>query len=527
MKNKTYNSLFILIILFLCISVIFPLINLIFNINIADISEIILSPQFGVMLKNSLITASLATLLSTTIAFTLAWCINRTKIKHQALISVLITIPMLIPSISHGMGLILLFGNNGIITNFLGIKIQLYGYIGIITGALLYSFPVAFLMLTDGFKYEDYTSYEAAQVLGLNKIQQFMTITLPNMKRSLISVIFAVFTMIFTDYGVPLVVGGKDMTLPVYMYREVIGLLDFSKGAIIGIILLVPAFIAFIIDLKQDEQGNSNTVTKPFIIAKNPIRDRFAYIFCGITLFVISLPIFSFAFLSVVKHYPIDMRFSFDNIEHAFELGVGSYLLNSLAIAFATSLIGLCTIYFTAFITARSKKTFTTSSIHLIAMISLAVPGVVLGLCYVLFFQGSIIYGSIAVIILVNIIHFFASPYLLAYNSLSKFSRNMEDIAVTMGISKWRMLMDIYIPCTQGTLIEIFSYLFVNSMVTISAVSFLANFSNMPLALMIPQFDSQSLIEATAFISIIILIVNIIAKLIVYIIKKNYVKKEV
>ena len=73
------------------------------------------------------------------------------------------------------------------------------------------------------------------------------------MKKPLISVVFAVFTLIFTDYGVPLVVGSKILTIPVYMYREVIGLLDFSKGGIIGIILLIPAIIAFVLDLKSDE----------------------------------------------------------------------------------------------------------------------------------------------------------------------------------------------------------------------------------------------------------------------------------
>ena len=71
-----------------------------------------------------------------------------------------------------------------------------------------------------------------------------------------------------------------------------------------------------------------------------------------------------------------------------------------------------------------------------------------------------------------------------------------------------------------------FSYLFVNSMVTISAVSFLANFRNMPLSLLIPQFDSQSLIEATAFISVVILLVNLLVKLLVYVVKKKLLQDE-
>jgi iron(III) transport system permease protein len=151
----------------------------------------------------------------------------------------------------------------------------------------------------------------------------------------------------------------------------------------------------------------------------------------------------------------------------------------------------------------------------------------VLGLGYVLFFKGSWIYGTLIILVLVNMIHFFASPYLIAYNSLSKFNEKLEDVAAVMGINRVRMLLDVYVPCTVESMIEMFSYLFVNSMVTISAVSFLANFKNMPLALMIPQFDAQSLIEATAFISIIILFVNGVMKLAVYFMKRYISKQEI
>ncbi len=524
--NKSYKSLKVFIVLFLAVSVVFPLFSLILNIHPSDFMKIVSSTQFQPMVLNSLLTTTIATCISVSFAFALAWCMNRSNIRYKSLFSVLFTLPMLIPSISHGMGLVLLLGDNGFITNLFGVNIQLYGYTGIIIGSVLYSFPVAFLMLTDIFRYEDYTAYEAAQVLGLNKFQQFKAITLPHMTKPLIAVVFAVFTMIFTDYGVPLVVGGKVLTLPVYMYREVIGLLDFSKGAIIGLILLIPAFIAFILDVLKDDVANSSTITKVYKVSMNRLRDGFSYVLCILTLVCISLPLLTFLYLSVVKQYPIDMSLSFDNIKKAFDLGVGFYLKSSLSIALITSLIGVCITYFTAYITARSKKSFTNLTLHLISMVSLAIPGVVLGLCYVLFFKGSFLYGGIMILVLVNITHFFASPYLLAYNSLSKFHVNLEDISSTLGISKLRMLRDVYIPCTKETLIEMFSYMFVNAMVTISAVSFLANFRNLPLSLLIPQFDSQSLIEATAFISIIILFVNIVVKGIVFFLKCVFIREQ-
>ena len=527
MKNRTFKAIKLLLMIFLVVSVGMPLLTLLMNIQIGDIAEIVYAPQFGPMVKNSLLSTSIATIISVVWAWGLAWCVNRTNIKYKNILSVLFTIPMLIPAISHGMGLVLLFGDNGLVTNLLGMNIGLYGYKGIVMGSVLYSFPVAFLMITDVFQYEDYTIYEAADILGLDKKQQFFKITIPNMKKALISVVFAVFTMIFTDYGVPLTVGGKVLTIPVYMYREVIGLLDFSKGAIIGVLLLIPAVVAFIIDLKSDENGNESTVTKRYIVESNKLRDCLAYIFCGATIILMSFPLMAFVYLSMVKQYPIDMSLSMSNIIQAFELGVGNYLLNSLTIALLSSIIGLVVIYATAYVTARSKKNISTMTLHLISMISLAIPGIVLGFSYVLFFKSSWIYGTLIILVLVNMIHFFSSPYLMAYNSLSKFNEKLEDVAAVMGISRWRMLLDVYVPCTMETMVEMFSYLFVNSMVTISAVSFLANFKNMPLALMIPQYDAQSLIEATSFISILIFAVNAIMKLGIYLVKKYIQQQEI
>lgn len=524
MANKIFKTSKVLVMIFLLVSVVSPLLKLLSVVQTSDLIEIINSPQFSDMIFNSVFTTAISTFISVGLAWALAWCISRSNIKHKSLFTMLFTLPMLIPSISHGMGLVLLFGDNGIITNIFGININLYGYNGIIIGSILYSFPVAFLMLLDAFKYEDFTIYEAAEVFGLSKFQKFKNITLPNMQKSLISVVFAVFTLIFTDYGVPLVVGGKIMTMPVYMYREVIGLLDFSKGAIIGVVLLIPAVIAFIFDLKTSDDSSASTIMKPYVISKNKTRDKIASSFCLLMVILISLPIFTFAYLSLVKHYPTDMSISLSNLSEYFKLGIGNYLINSLSISLSTSLIGTGFIYYTAYLTSRSKKTFSNMTLHLIAMISLAIPGIVLGLSYVLFFKQSIIYGTLIILILVNMVHFFASPYLLAYNSLNVFNENFEDVSEVLGVSRFGMLRDVYIPCTIETIVEIFSYIFVNSMVTISAVSFLANFRNMPLALMVPQFDAQSLVGATAFVSIIIFVINLMLKLTIYSFKR-YIKK--
>lgn len=83
-------------------------------------------------------------------------------------------------------------------------------------------------------------------------------------------------------------VGENFRTLPVVMYEEVIGLLPFDKGSVIGIMLLVPALIAFIIALVWKGSGIHS-----FVVTKKIIRPN---------------------------KWCVDNSFSLDNIIRAFEL---------------------------------------------------------------------------------------------------------------------------------------------------------------------------------------------------------------
>lgn len=253
--NKTKSATFsyglkgILGVFFL-VSIVFPLIKMFTSLKPEQLKTFYSSERFVMALSNSFLISAAATILSIAVAGVLAWCITRTKIKFKNLWVLLLTLPMLIPSISHGISLIVLFGSNGILTKFFHLANDIYGFLGIVIGSILYTFPVAFLMISDVLKYEDACAYEAAEVLGISKFRQFTAITFPYLRRPLISVFFAVFTMIITDYGVPLMVGTpQTLTLPVMMFQDVVEGMDFSRGSMIGLVLLLPALAAFFIGL--------------------------------------------------------------------------------------------------------------------------------------------------------------------------------------------------------------------------------------------------------------------------------------
>lgn len=527
MKNKSFHSLKYFLLIYMLAVVALPMAVLFSNIRPESIGRVFSSAQFLPMLKNSLVTTIIATAVSVFISFVLALLIHRSHIRFKGVFVVLFTIPMLVPSISHGTGLVLLFGDNGILTNLLGINIGLYGYCGIILGSVLYSFPVSFLMFHDSFQYEDFTTYEAANVLGISKGHQFLKITMPYILPTLVSATLAVFTMVFTDYGVALMTGGTSMTLPVYMYREVIGMTDFSAGAVIGVVLLLPAFAAFLLDFLKHNSTSSGTVTKRYHAADSKLRDRLIFLFFLVVVFLLCLPVFAFIYLGFVKAYPIDMTFSLDSVKKLLTGGAGMYIINSLAIALLTSLFGVCFAYFSAYVTmSQSRNSLPAKLLHLLSMLPMALPGLVLGLSFALTFKGFPLYSTLFILVIANLVHFFSSPYLLARNALAKFNENLDDAAKTLGISKIRMLISVYIPCTLPTITEMYSYFFVNSMITISAVSFLFNFRTMPLSLLIPQLESQSFIEGTALVSLLILFINMVQKGITFVIRRHYIKKS-
>ncbi len=526
-QNKTFQITTKLFLgLFFVFSILGPIIKLFSSIKYSEIKLLIKEAQFKEALSNSLIITLVATVISFILAYLLAFAVNRSNIKFKKFFILVFTLPILIPSISHGIGLINLFGANGIVTKLFNYKFNLFGFNGILLGSILYSFPVAFLMFSNAFKYMDSTLYELGDVVGMTKFQKFNRITFHYMKKTMISAFFAIFTMIFTDYGIPLAIGGKFLTLPYYLYKEVIGLLNFSNGSIIGLFLLVPAIISFLIDTFVKETNNLSSVTKKYKVPDNKVRDIFMYIISIIVTLFLFILFGSFIYLGFVKSFPYDMSFSLDHLVYIFKNDALSNIINSLIISIVVSILGTFIAYIAAYFGAR-EKSISSKLIHIISITTLAIPGIVLGLSYVFFYKGTFIYNTFIILIIVNIIHFFASPYLLAYNTLSKLNDKYEEVGLTCGISKLSIIKDVLIPNSYSTINEMLNYFFVNSMITISAITFLYNVSTMPASLLINKYDGYLMLEEAALISFLIFVINVLFKILTRFIFKGGKNNEV
>lgn len=512
LKNRKNLVLNLLIAAIFVTTVILPIISMFSRVTAEGFHEVVNSVQFGKALVNSLTTSLTATLISLILALIAAWSVERTRLPGKNLFSLLFVAPMLIPSMSHAFGLIALFGNNGLITKLLHMRTQIYGFNGIVFGAVMYSFPFAYVMFSSILQYEDQLPYRAAEVMGIPKIRQFTGITLPYLKKTIITAFFAIFTMTITDYGVPIMIGGQTQTLPVLMYNKAVAMTDYSTGSVIGIFLLMPAIVAFVVDMLNPDTNQNAYAIETFKPRKNKVQSAVALIFSILLCLIILSPIISFSFMVFEERYPSITTFTLAHVEKTINRGALTYLGNSLIYGLLAAVIGTVFAFFCAYETARVKERFS-KIIHLISLTSMAIPGIVLGLSYIIFFHNSSIYGTLWIVVILNCIHFFSSPYLMMYNTMGKVNPNLESAGSTLGIRRWRIIVDVIVPKVKGSILEMFSYFFVNSLVTISAVSFLAPPSPKPLALLINQFESQRQMESAAFVSLLIFVVNVLLRL--------------
>jgi len=510
LKREPLRIVYLVLIFAFCL---LPLVVLFFHISSADLSYVFSDPNFLPAVGNSILYSLAGSGIATLLALISSYLLNRSNLKGKKIWLILLTLPMLVPSLSIGLGIRSLFGVKGFLDLLFGNTFNGTGFFDLILGSAIVAFPPIFLLLYDAFNYEDKTHYDAAEVMGISRFSAFVHFTLPYIRIPLFSAFLAGFTLVFSDYGVPMEAAGRVQTLPMYIYEQAMSSFQYGRASIACLFLLIPAFISFFFDIFTKDQ-NQDRYSSSLIH-----RGKGFDIVSGIVLAVISLFLFlpqlCFIFLAFTKSYPNDLSFTFDNFASVFTIrygvGIGRNLINSLIISLLTGVIGTLYAFVLAYLTTRVEG-FLGKLLHFFAISSIAIPGIVLGIGYIYLFNATNgwFYGTIVILIFVNIAHFLGSPYLMAKNALSKQNKDYEVIGSTLKISRLRIFFRVIFMNSLSTLLEMFSYFFVNSMVTISAVAFLCTFTNQPLSILITIYEAKSEFSMQAVLSFTILLINLV-----------------
>ncbi|MBC7001644.1 putative 2-aminoethylphosphonate ABC transporter permease subunit [Photobacterium sp. BZF1] len=479
------------------------------------------SPALWQSLKNTINIGLIVTFFVGFLAFGYAYALTRSCMPFKGLFNVLGAAPILAPSLLPAISLIYLFGNQGIAKDML-MGNSVYGPIGIAIGLIFWTFPHAVMILTTSLKTSDARLYEAAKALNTSPFKTFFIVTLPAAKYGLISALIVVFTLVVCDFGVPKVIGGSYNVLATDIFKQVVGQQNFSMGAVTSVILLVPAILAFAVDrwVKKKQQGLFDSRSVAYTPEPNKLRDGLCFLFCSLISLCILTVIGMAIYGSLVTFWPWNLTLSLNNYNFAqFSTYGWAPYFNSIKLASFVAVFGTVIIFIGAYCVEKGRAFAPIRNLlQMIAIIPMAVPGMVLGLGYIFFFNNqanpmSVLYGTMAILVINTVIHYYTVGHMTALTALKQLPAEIEAISASIKMPQYKVFFKVTLPVCLPAVLEIAVYMFVNAMTTTSAIVFLYATNTMPASVSVLNMDDAGQTGPAAAMAVMILLTAALVKL--------------
>ncbi len=452
--------------------------------GLGNFSRYLASPALLQSLWHSVWVSMLVTLIVLPLAFSFAYAITRSCMPFKGLLRAITLLPLLAPSLLSAISLIYWFGNQGVAREFwraLGFD-GIYGASGIVLAECFAVFPHVLMVLVTALGLADARLYEAADALGTSTRRKFFTITLPGAKYGLISAALISLTLVMTDFGIPKVVGGNFNVLATDVFKLVIGQQDFQRGAVVALLLLTPALLTFAVDHFVQRKQTAMLSARAVALVPRPAPgfDALMTLFCC-AVCALMLAVFCMAvFASFATLWPYNLAPSLTHyVSGLVDAELGEAFVNSLKLATGTALIGPVLVFAGAYLLEKTRGLdWARPLIRLMAILPMAVPGLVLGLGYIFFFNApynplNFLYQTGALLVLCTIVHFYTTGHLTMLTALKAMDPEFESVSGSLKVPFYVTFFRVTLPMCLPTLLDVSRYFFVNAMTTISAVVFL------------------------------------------------------
>ena len=484
-------------------------------VGLANFTSYLASPSLLTSLWHSVWVSLTVTVVTLPLAFGFAYALSRSCMPFKGLFRTIALIPLLAPSLLSALSLIYWFGNQGLARGFvqaLGVE-TIYGAPGIVVAECFAVFPHTLMILITALSLADARLYEAANALGTSTRRKFFTITLPGAKYGLISAALVAFTLVMTDFGIPKVIGGNFNMLATDVFKLVIGQQDFQRGAVVGLLLLLPAVLTFAVDWQISRKQTSMLSARAVPYRPSPAR-VFDALMTGYTVLVSALMLLMLGmavFASVASFWPYDLSLTLKHYTMGLvDAEVGEAFVNSLKLAAGTAFFGTIIVFTGAYMLEKTRGLDGLRPVvRLLAMLPMAVPGLVLGLGYIFFFNLpgnplSGLYQTLPLLVACTIVHFYTTGHLTAVTALKALDAEFESVSASLKVPFFKTFWRVTLPICTPTLLDISRYFFINAMTTISAVVFLYSPSTKVASIAILNLDEAGEAGAAAACAVLI-----------------------
>jgi len=278
-------------------------------------------------------------------------------------------------------------------------------------------------------------------------------------------------------------------------------------------LLLSPAVLSFGVDryvsARQTAMLSARAVA--FLPKPDARHDLLMMSFCSFIACLMLAMLGMAIFASFASFWPYNLAPSLSHYKLGLIDGeVGEGFVNSLKMASGTAFFGTLLVFVTAYLLEKTKgMNVVRTPLHLLAVIPMAVPGLVLGLGYIFFFNMPSnplhgMYQSMTLLTLCTIVHFYTTGHLTATTALKSLDAEFESVSASLKVPFYKTFWRVTLPICTPAMVDIARYFFINAMTTISAVVFLYSPETKVASIAILNLDEAGDIGAAAAMAVLI-----------------------
>lgn len=466
-------------------------------------------------LWNSLSVGAVVGLVGVFVGYIAAFVLTRLNVPGKRMLHYLMIVPIISPPFVSAVSILFLFGFNGLITRqLLGLQdFSIYGFHGVVWSQIFTFAPIAYLSLRGVLASISPTLEDAALNIGASRWQVFWKVTFPLSLPGVASAFLIVFIESMADFGNPLVLAGAAFPmLAPQAYLEITGSFNLARGAMLSVILLLPSITAFAIQRYWIARRQYVTVTgKPTASTSKIVSAPMKWLLYAFVLLFALIVVLFYGVIVVgafTQVWGFNYAFTLDHFAYVFDVGFKTVTDTLIIAIISTPVSGLLGMLI-AFLVVR--RVFPgKGALEFGSILSYAVPGTVVGIGYVLAFNGPpiILTGTLAILVLCFVFRYVPVGIQSGIAVLRQIDPSIEEAAQNLGASALTTFRKVTLPLMAPAFFSALVYAFVRAMTAISAAIFLVSANwNLMTVQILNQVGSGRLGVAAAYSIVVIAIV--------------------
>lgn len=465
-------------------------------------------------LGNSILSAGITTIIVLFLSINIALYATRMKGFFAKFYRGIALLPLVAPPFIFSLSLIILLGRNGVvteyITNIFGGEFSIYGFWGVVLAQIIGYFPIGYMLVESTFQSMNADLEYAAQDLGANQWKTITGITLPLAKSGIIKAGLLVFVMALADFSNPLIIGGGESFLASEAYLLIVGQQNMEMAAVLGVFLIIPSLLVFIFQTYFLKDTNTGAISGDSSSFKIPLTKSVKFVVQTISILFSAFILLMFIMVvlgAFVKIIGINNTFTLEHFNN--KTGWDS-LYTSIIVSLISAVLAAALGILQGFLFAR-KPIPGKKLLEFLTLFGLAVPGTVMGIGYVLVFNGPPFFltGTVLILVLNMTFRKIGVGLEAAISKMHQIDTSMEEASHDLGAGPYKTFWKVVVPLMGPPFIAGFIYTFMTAMVSISSVVFLISPDTNLVAIYILNLAEQAkvgLASAMSFIMIVIVL---------------------